>query len=114
MTAHKSFKAFTPTSKASKPRHKNWDRKTRFMEGHDAGCRGLLPEHLHLQNLTFVKKPKAKTRGVYRSHSFDYTREERIVEDALFLINRGYAWDIEEALARAIKNHPEPEYSNRG
>lgn len=111
--AARTFKMYPPVSKAGKPKHKNWDRRTRFMEGHDAGCIGLLPESILVEGMQPKRRPKQKI-GVYRAHSFGYTREQRIVEDALKLLNYGYVQDLEEALDRAIKNNPEPEYSFDG
>lgn len=110
MTAHKPFKMNKPTSKASKPKHKNWERIRRFREGHDAGCKALLPEDIHLAGGYFAKKPRAKTNGVFHSLAVKMSREERIVDDALFLLNHGHAGDLDEAIERAFKNNPEPEY----
>lgn len=111
MTA-RSFKMYPPISRASKPKGKGWDRVQRFATGHDAGCFGLLPEEMRLNDAPMQRRRKVKTM-VYRSATFGMTREHRIIDDALFLLNRGFVGNLEEALERALKNNPEPGYSSK-
>lgn len=105
--APRTFKMYPPVSKASKPKNSQWDRASRFRAGHDAGCKGLMPEAERMRDAIFTKRRPNKV-SVYRSASADKTREQRIVEDTLFLINKGRAIDLIEALAKAEKNNPLP------
>lgn len=96
---------YRPKSKADKARMIKWDRYSRFTEGHDTACKSLLPEGK--QQIVPVRRNRG---GVYRAATFGLTRDERLVDDALFLFNRGYVETLEEAFERAEKNNPKPDY----
>lgn len=96
------FKTFKQASKASKPKTKYWGRKDRFGCGHDAASMALLPEAIsHLQAKRVIR-PRPNVRGVYRAASFNMTKEERILDDILFLVNKGYVRSFQEALDKVL------------
>lgn len=104
-----SFKTYRPASKASKPKHRKWDSQQRFSKGHDAACLSLLPEEDIFEKKNGDRKPhrRAQKVGVYRAATFGMSREERILEDALFFLNAGMADTMELALEKARQNYGE-------
>jgi hypothetical protein len=91
-----AFKTYKQASKAGKPKHRKWDCQQRFSAGHDAACLSLLSEFeiSKRKNISGRRKAaKAQRIGVFRASTFGLSREERIANDAAYLLAAGRATD---------------------
>lgn len=92
------IKTFKQACRANSAKNHRWSYKERFSMGHDAHSMSLIPDTDTLPNKT--QGPRVRS---IRSNSYDMSAQERIFEDAKYLLETGKVNSVDEAVDRVME-----------